>query len=138
MSVHAPVVNRRSYPTDLTDAQWDLVKPMLPSDKAGGLKGGAPPKVSRREIVNAILYITRAGCSWRNLPHDLPSWKTVYHYFRLWKNAGVIDEIHDALVAKVRESVGKATQPTVGIVDSQSVKTTEKGGPCEDTMAARR
>ena len=118
-------MTRTHYPTDLTDAQWRLIEPFVPQPKPGG----RPATYTRREIVNAMLYQTRNGCVWRALPHDLPPYRIVFHYFRLWQTDGTWDRIHDALRTKVRRSVWKKPKPTVAIVDSQSVKTTEQGGP---------
>jgi len=110
----------RRYPSDLTDEQWKLIEPVLPKLPRG--PSGRPRNYDRREIVNAILYLNRSGCSWRMLPSDLPYWKTVYHYFRLWRMDGTLDRVHDALREQVRIKEGRDPKPTAGIVDSQSVK----------------
>ena len=88
-----------------------------------------PPKYERREIINAILYITRNGCTWRSLPHDLPQYRIVFHYFRLWQQDGTWERIHAKLRERVRRAAGKSPKPTAAVLDSQSVKTTEQGGP---------
>lgn len=117
-------MERTDYPTNLTDAQWKLIEPMLPPPS----EVGAPRQVSRREVVNAILYLTRAGCQWRMLPNDFPKWRTVYGLYWMWRDSRVWDRIHDALREMTRRKAGRKTSPRVAIMDSQSVKTTEAGG----------
>lgn len=117
-------MNRKPYPTDLTDEQWELLKLMLPPAKRRGRKR----KVDLREVINAILYLLRAGCSWRMLPHDFPAWETVYGYFWQWRDTMLFEKINDILRVAVRESEGREDSPSVAIIDSQSVKTTEQGG----------
>jgi putative transposase len=116
---------RGPYPTDLTDEQWDVLEPMIPSEK----HGGRHREVNVREVVNAILYILRTGCQWRNLPHDFPPWGTVSWYFWLWCNDGTWTRIHDKLREIVRTEAGREAEPSAAIMDSQSVKTSEQGGP---------
>jgi transposase len=116
----------RRYPTDLTNRQWAIVEPLLPEIEPLG-PGGRPQVHSKREIVNAILYLTRTGCSWRMLPKDLPHWRTVYGYFAQWRDDGTVDAIHDALRDELRSKQKKAgkprrTRPSGGIVDSQSIR----------------
>jgi transposase len=105
------------YPSDLTDEQWVLIEPMVAVKP-----GGRPAKHPRRRIVDAILYLDRAGCSWRQLPHDFPPWDTVYWYFQRWAEDGTTDRIHDALRDQVRDADGRDPMASAGIVDSQSVK----------------
>ena len=116
---------RRTYPTDLTDEQWHILEPMVPPEKPGGRHR----TVNMREVVNAILYILRTGCQWRNLPHDFPPWGTVSWYFWLWSNDGTWARMHNRLREMVREEAGREREPSAAIMDSQTVKTTEQGGP---------
>lgn len=121
-------MTRKPYPTDLTDEQWERLRPLLPSPKSGTRKGGRPA-ADTREVVNAILYLLRAGGSWRLLPHDFPAWQTVYTRFRLWRLAGVWERAHAALREEVRIEAGHPPTPETLRVDSQTVKTTRRGGP---------
>jgi putative transposase len=126
-------VGRRPYPSDLTDEQWKFLEPLLPPAK----KRGRPREVNLREVVNGIVYLNRTGCQWRSLPHDLPPWPTVHDYYRRFRRAGVWPAINETLVKQVREQAGADPQPSVAIIDSQSVKTTEKGGYAGMTPARR-
>ena len=109
------------YPTDLSDAQWDNLLPYLPKPSPIG----RPLKWEMRSIINAIFYIVKSGCKWRMLPHQMPPWQTVYSYFRKWQTLGTWVMIHQALHEQTRSDIGKTPSPTVAIIDSQSVKTTE-------------
>jgi len=111
------------YATDLTDGQWKRIACLIPAPKPGG----RPRSTSIREVLNAIFYLTKTGCQWRMLPRDFPHWKTVYNYFRQWKNDGTLQRIHDSLRRRVREKAGRHREPSMAIIDSQSVKSREKG-----------
>lgn len=124
---------RAAYPSDLTDAEWAVLEPLVPPPKPGG----RPPKHDRREIVDAILYVLRTGCQWRHLPHDLPPWGTVWWWFRRWRRDGTWETINATLRERVRVRRGRASTPSAAILDSQSAKTTEKGGHAAMTRARR-
>ena len=115
---------RRRYPSDLTDAQWRLLEPMLPPVKPGG----RPRKHDLRDILDAIRYVLRGGIAWRALPHEYPPWPTVYVYFQAWQRDGTWERLNDELRDLVRQRAGRKAQPSAAILDSQSAKTTEKGG----------
>ncbi|HVA91924.1 MAG TPA: IS5 family transposase [Chloroflexota bacterium] len=115
---------RRRYPTDLSDAEWAVLGPLVPAPKGGG----RPVAHARREICNGIRYVLRSGGAWRLLPHDLPPWQTVYGYFRAWRRDGTWERIHTHLRGAVREEAGRDPQPSAGILDSQSVKMTDQAG----------
>ena len=125
------------YPSDLTDEEWQLVEPLIPPGKPGGDKR----TVVMREVVNGLMYILSTGCQWRALPKDLPPRSTVYDYFDLWTYDGTLERIHHALYEQCREQEQREGSPTAAIIDSQSVKSAEKGGPALTrlgTMRARR
>lgn len=115
------------YPSDLTDAQWRTIEPLLPRPKCPW-GPGRPRENCFRDILNAIFYVLRSGCQWRMLPHEYPKWPIVYYYFRLWRLNGVWERIHDSLREMVRVKEGREPKPSAAIIDSQSVKTTQKCG----------
>jgi putative transposase len=127
-------MERTPYTTDLTDDQWQLIEPMIPPEKHGGRHREA----DMREVVNAILYLNRTGCQWRALPHDLPPWGTVAYYYYRFRNDGSWQRMHDSLRGRVRFEAGRELTPSAAIIDSQSVKTTEKRGIVAGTTRARR
>ena len=112
------------YDTDLTDAAWALIGPMLPAAR----RGGRPRTTNIRAVLNAIFYLLRTGCQWRLLPREFPVWSTVYHYFRAWKNGGVWTCVQRSMYQQARRQAGRTACPSVVIMDGQSVKTTERGG----------
>jgi putative transposase len=124
---------RTPYPSDLSNEQWSLLQHAIPPAQPGGRHRS----VNMREVLNGILYLNRTGCPWRMLPNDLPPWGTVHYYYRRFRLDGSWEKIHDKLREKVRVAEGKKPTPTAAIIDSQSVKTTEKGGYADMTPARK-
>lgn len=125
------------YPSDLTDDEWAIIGPLIPPAKRGGNKR----TIDVREVVNGVMYILSTGCQWHALPKDLPPRSTVNDYFRRWDDDRTLDRIHHALYIQCREMLDRPASPTVAIIDSQSVKSAEKGGPgstCRGTTPARK
>ncbi len=122
------------YPSDLTDDEWAHIAPLIPPAKSGGNKRS----VNVREVMNAIMYILSTGCQWRAIPKDLPPRSTVHNYFIWWHCDGVLDRIHDALYVECRKKAERDASPTAAIIDSQSVKSAEKGGSASIRMAMMR
>jgi putative transposase len=119
---------KKNYYTDLSEKEWQIISPLFSNHKS---------KYSKKEMINAIFYILRAGCSWRLLPNDFPPWQTVYSHFRDWQNLGIWEKMNEMLRKMWRLKTGRKEDPSAAIVDSQSVKTTEKGGSV-DMMEQRR
>lgn len=115
---------RQAYASDLSDAEWAILAGLLPARK----REGRPREYEQREVVNAVRYLLRSGCSWRMLPHEFPPYRVVYHYFRTWRNDGTWERVHDHLRNEWRVRQGREVSPSAAALDSQSVKTTEKGG----------
>jgi transposase len=122
---------RKAYTSDLTNNEWERIKPLIKADRHFGPKSRT--KYSRREILNAIFYILRTGCQWRDMPNDFPPWSTVYMQFVRWKEKGLFIKIHDFLRETLRKALGRNGEASVGIADSQSVKTVEKKGSVDMT-----
>lgn len=124
-------MTRRAYASDLSNTEWELLAPLIPMPSTRG----RPAKWARREIVNAILYVLRSGCAWSLLPHDFPPYQTVFYYFRQWQRAGIWEKVNTALREQLRVKMGRDAQPSAAIIDSQSAKTSEKGGLVATTKA---
>src|SRR6266851_2887493 len=121
------------YPSDLTSQEWAILEPLIPPAK----EGGRPRTTEMREVLNAMFYVDRTGCQWRALPHDFPPWSTVWSYFRTWRNDGTWHRMHTTLREQVRVSMGREPTPSAAIIDSQSVKTSQKGGLAGMTAARK-
>lgn len=122
------------YPSDLTDAEWALAAPLIPPARRGGRKR----RVDVREVLNAVFYVLSTGCQWRALPKDLPPRSTVHEYLKLWEWSGTLVRLQHALFVQARELAGREASPSAAIVDSQSVKAAEKGGPASTRRASMR
>jgi transposase len=125
------------YPSDLTDKQWNRLEPLLNEPRAGRHAGGRPRKHEQRRVVDAMLYVVKTGCQWRQLPSNFPPWKTVHEHFRGWRDSGVWERIGKTLREQGRRAKGRKATPRVAIVDSQSAKTALKGGGAVTTRARR-
>jgi putative transposase len=128
-----PLMPGSRYPSSLSDGQWAVVSPLLPPAKPGG----RPRTVNLRLVLDAIFYVNKTGCQWRQLPREFGPWQTVYHYFRQWRLDGTADRLHAALRDAVRRAAGRAPAPSAVVIDSRSAKTAEKGGPAV-TIVRRR
>lgn len=122
------------YPSDLTDDEWALIKPVIPPAKRGGRKR----QVDEREVVNGIMYVLSTGCQWRYVPKDLPPRSTLHDYFVRWNHDGTLEEIHHMLYVRCREEMQREGSPTACVIDSQSVKSAEKGGLASIRMVSMR
>ena len=123
----------KRYPSDMTDDEWATLEPLIPAAKPGGRHRCA----NMREVVNGICYVLRGGIPWRILPKEFPPWKTVYHYFRLWRLDGTWEMLNTKLRERVRSQSGREATPSAGVMDSQSAKTTERGDPVGMTAARK-
>ena len=125
------------YPSDLTDRQWSRLSPLLNEPRGERDAGGRPPKYEQRRVVDALLYVVKTGCQWRQLASDFPPWKTVHEHFRTWRDSGVWERIGQTLREQGRKAGGRNATPTVAIIDSQSAKTALKGGGAVTTRGRK-
>jgi len=125
------------YPSDLTDAQWTRLEPLLKPSREGRHAGGRPRKYELRRVVDALLYVVKTGCQWRQLPSNFPPWLSVHQQFRAWRDDGTWERVNQALREQGRKALGRNAAPTVAILDSQSAKTALKGGGAGTTQAKR-
>lgn len=126
-------MKRRSYPSDISDEEWNIIAPYIPPEQPGG----RPRTTDMREVINAIWYVLRTGCQWRMIPHEYPPWSTVWRYFRIWRKTGLWEKMHTDLRERLRSSLGREATPSAVIIDSQSMKTSAKGG-LVDMMVGRK
>jgi putative transposase len=130
-------MSEKHYPSDVSDREWAIFQPLLPQEYEPGPLTGRSRLHAYREVVNSIFYISRGDCAWRMMPYDLPHWSTCYHYFRKWRMDGTLERVHDSLRRQERERKGHKPEASAGILDSQSVKTSVKGGHAAMTEARR-
>ena len=128
-------MSRKPYPSDLIDGEWAKLKLLLPAEEN---RIGTPRKVELREVVNALMYVADNGIKWRAMPHNLPAWQTVYGYFRRWSQSGVWEQVNQALRKEVRIAAGREEQPSLALIDSQSVEMSQKGDLNKVLMATRK
>ena len=128
-------MRQKPYPTSFTDDQWAIIEPFLPAAKTEG-RTGRPREYSYRDIINGIFYVLRTGCTWDMMPNDLPPWLTCHHYFSQWRKDGTWVRMHDALRERLRVKTGRNATPSAAVIDSQTVKTAEKGGLKDRTLLA--
>jgi putative transposase len=128
------MIDRKAYPSDLTDAEWEILEPLIPAISEEAVH----VKYTRREIVNGILYVLRSGCPWRLMPHDLPAWGTVHDYFRQWQKQGIWDQALEALRKQMRKKQGRDEEPSAAVIDSQSIKTSAVRGEAKGYDAGKK